>query len=640
MFSNGRQSQAGKLKFGAFELDLATQEIRKGGSLLRLKPQPFRVLAYLAENSGRLVLREELREKIWGADTFVDFERGLNSCMTQVRAVLNDEADSPRYIETLPRRGYRFLATVEQVAANGHLPQVGSASGATAAVPPMDSAKPEKKPIFPWIWAVCGFAVILLAALLLPRTAFTPPATTGSQERIMLAVLPFQNLSGDAQQEFFGDGMTEEMIAVLGGLAPERLGVIARTSAMRYKMSSEGIKEIALELNVSYLVEGSVRREGDVARITAQLIRASDQSHVWAQSYERPLRDVIAVQRDVAKQIARALTVELVPSALAALDEKSAVDPGVYDQYLMGRQALNQMNGAGFQRAVEHFEKAIQLDPNYALAYSGLADALDLQPWWGMAPPRVALTKGRAAALRALAIEPNLAEAHNSLGFVQLYFDWDLPAAEKSFRRAIELRPGFALAHYWYAGMLSAAGRHNEAIASIQRAQALDPFSEMINSDAGWYYFYARRYDEAIVQCRRTVELKPNFGWAYLCIYEAQIQKGQHAAAVETGRKLLELRRVPPEKIDPLLAGKPEEALDRMRRFTLENDARQKVGYPSYFQTALTCISLGDSQKAFAALEQTIRDRDSAIVNIKTDPRLDPIRKDPRFGDLLRKAGF
>ncbi len=628
---------AGKLKFGAFELDLDILEIRKGGSLLRLKPQPFRVLAYLAENAGRVILREELREQIWGTDTFVDFERGLNSCMTQIRAVLNDEADSPRYIETLPRRGYRFLAEVEVISGNGHRLS-SSATQASAMSDARDSSGSAAK-LFSWVFGAAAVIVLVSTVTFFAIRQNSPPSAN-TQPRIMLAVLPFQNLSGDDQQEFFGDGMTEEMIAVLGGLAPERLGVIARTSAMRYKKTPKGIHEIAQELGVTYLMEGSIRREGNVARITAQLIRAGDQSHIWAQSYERPIRDVIGVQRDVAQQIARALTIELVPSAFATLNERSAVDPAVYDEYLLGRQSLNQMNGIAFQRAVTHFEKAIQMDPNYALAYAGLADAYDLQPWWAVSPPKVALTKGRAAALKALEIEPNLAEAHNSLGFVQLYLDWDLPAAEKSFRRAIELRPGFALAHYWYAGMLSAAGRHDEAIASIKRAQALDPFSEMVNSDAGWYYFFARRHDEAIEQCRRTIEMKPNFSWTYLCIYEAQVQKGQLAAAVETGRKLLELQRIPAEKIDSLLAGKPEEALERLRRFTLENDARQKVIYPSYFQTALTYISLGDFAKGFAALEHTIQDRDSAIVNIKTDPRLDPVRKDPRFGELLRKAGF
>ncbi len=628
------------LRFGPYEMDLTALELRKGGSLLRLKPQPFRVLAYLAENSGRMVSRDELREKIWGTDTFVDFERGLNTCITQVRAVLNDDADSPRYIETLPRRGYRFLAAVER--ATGYA--APESRRASAGLPDAEPAPalPESAGLR-WQSGVWVAFILLAAVVAFLLFKGAPSGTTPALApagRVMLAVLPFQNLSGDPQQEFFGDGMTEEMIAVLGGLAPDRLGVIARTSAMRYKETKKGVTEIAGELNVAYVVEGSIRREGNLARVTAQLIRAGDQSHVWAQSYERPMRDLIGVQRDVARQIARALTIELVPSALAALNQTSAIDPAVYDEYLLGRQALNQMTGPAFLRAVTHFEKAIRLDPKYALAYAGLADAYDLQPWWGMSPPREALSKGRAAAQKALELEPNLAEAHNSLGFVQLYFDWDLPAAERSFRRAIELRPGFALAHYWYAGMLSAAGRHDQAIASVQRAQALDPFSELVNSDAGWYFFFARRYDEAIAQCRRTIAMQPNFAWTYACIYEAQIQKGQLAGAVETSRKLLELQRTPPEKIAGLLAGKPEEALHRLRRFVLEQGANQKAGYKSSFQFALTYISLGETQRALAALEQALHDRDSAIVNIRTDPRLDPLRSDPRFADLIRKAGL
>jgi len=630
----------GGYQFGSYELDLPAGELRKGGSLLRLKPQPFRVLALLVERAGEVITREELRERIWGADTFVDFERGLNSCMTQIRAVLNDDADSPRFIETLPRRGYRFLAPVERVTkARSEAPTAKTATGnstgvAVAANPPVPLNSNWR------VWGVLVFGLLLLAYLPLPDWFGARRPAAPAAGRVMLAVLPFQNLSGDPQQEFFGDGMTEEMIAVLGGLEPQRLGVIARTSAMRYKTTKKNVTEIAGELHVAYVVEGSIRREGDRARITAQLIRASDQSHLWAQSYERPMRDLIGVQRDVAQQIARALAIELVPSAVAALREKSAVDPAAYDEYLMGRQALNRMNGQGFFRAVEHFENAIRLDPQYAAAFAGLADAYNLQPWWGVAPPRVALEKGRAAALKALELDPNLADAHNSLAFVQLYYDWDLRAAERSFRRALELRPGFALAHYWYAGMLSAAGRHDQAIASIRRAQALDPFSELVNSDAGWYYFFARRYDQAIDQCRRTIALQPNFGWTYSCIYEAQVQKGQLAEAVETSRKLLTAQGVLPAKIDELLLGPPAEALNRVRRFQLARLPVRKPGYLSYFGIGLVHTALGEPDKAFPAFEQSIRERDSAVSNLKIDPRLDPLRTDPRFAELLRHAGI
>lgn len=628
-----------RLRFGSYDLDLKAAELRKGGSLIRLKPQPFRVLAFLAENAGAVVTREELRDRIWGAETFVDFERGLNSCITQIRSVLNDEAESPRFIETLPRRGYRFIAQVETV--NGaSAPSTLRVEAATAESATVKQAAPQ---VWRWVAAGATLLLLLIASLVLLRSAPVPAATAPSG-RVMLAVLPFQNLSGDPLQEFFGDGMTEEMIAVLGGLQPERLGVIARTSAMRYKHTKKGVREIGGDLHVTYVVEGSIRREAGRARITAQLIRVSDESHIWAQSYERGLSDVISVQRDVAQQIARALAIELVPSALPALAEKSAATPAAYDAYLRGRYYLNQMNGRSFAEAVKSFEKAIALDPKYAIAYAGLADAHNLQPWWAVAPPREALARGRAAAQKALALDPNLAGAHNSLGFVQLYYDWDFASAERSFTRAIELQPGFALAHYWYAGMLSAAGRHHEAIAAIKRAQALDPFSEMVNSDAGWYFLYARRYDEAIQQCRRTIALRPNFGWTYLCIREAQLLKGQLPEAVETSKKFMELSGARPEQIAALVAADPAETLQRMRSHFLQQleraPGRPAPGYLSYAGLGLAYLSLGEHEKAMDALERAMRDRDSAVSHFKVDPRLDPLRKNPRFLALLRKAGL
>ena len=642
--ANGYQhgGMAEALRFGAYELDLRALELRKGGSLLRLKPQPFRVLALLAESAGNMVSRDELRERIWGSETFVDFERGLNSCITQIRAVLNDDAEAPRYIETLPRRGYRFLAPVERVvgtAAPAFAPEApaGQRQSDLPATMPVPAAR--EVPRSGALAMALGLAalVLLVAAVTFfpsPNSGVAPPPA--ESQRIMLAVLPFKNLSGDPQQEFFGDGMTEEMIAVLGGLQPTRLGVIARTSAMRYKSDDKSVREISKELNVGYVVEGSIRREGDRARITAQLIRASDETHLWAENYERSMRDLIGVQRDVAQKIARALAIELLPSALAALAEKSSVDPAAYEHYLRGRFWWNRMSGPAFERAVEQYERALKIDPKYAPAHAGLADAYNLQPWWGVAPPREALERARTAANKALELEPNLADAHNSLGFVQLYLDWNLPAAERSFKRAIELRPGFALAHYWYAGMLSAAARHDEAIASIRRAQELDPYSEMVNSDAGWYYFFARRYDEAIEQCRRTLAMKPNFSWTYLCIYEAQVQKGERAGAVETQKKMLALAGVSEAEIAKVLIGPPADALNSLRRFWLSREIQSRANYLSYYQAATTLAALGDVDGAVAALERTLRDRDSGVVNLRVDPRMDPLRQNPRFATLLR----
>lgn len=615
-----------RLRFGAFEMDAHSGELRKSGMLIRLKPQPFRVLWLLASRAGQPVLREQLRAEVWGNDTFVDFERGLNSCVTQIRAAIGDDSDHPRYIETLPKRGYRFIAAVEAV--NG-----AAAIGAAQAASP-EEARTGRSKDRPLRWAVAAVAVLAIVAPVLMKQR--DAATTSPPGRVMLVVLPFENLSGDHAQDYFSDGLTEEMIAQIGGLAPERLGVIARTSAMQYKLTKKSIGDIGRELGVDYALEGSARRENGRIRVTAQLIQVKDQTHLWAESFDTAAEDPLAIQRDVAQRIAATLQLRLLPMPAT----HSSV-PEAREAYWRGLQELNRLTLPGFRAAISHFEQAVAADPQYAAAYAAMAEAYNLQPWWGGLPPKDAFPRAKAAAEKALQLNPNLPQGHVARAFTLLYFDWNLPEAERAARRSIELAPGMAATHYWYGGVLSAMGRHDDALASMRRAQALDPLSDMINSDNGWYYFYARRYEEAVAQSRAVLERKPNFLFAQICIVAARAQQGDTAATLAEIKKMMEQTRTPPKRIQEVTSRPPAEAARMFYRGWLARLDRAPAGaYVSAYQRATLHAALGERDAAFAALERTLADRDTAIVQLNVDPRLDPLRADPRFDSLLQRAGL
>jgi len=386
-----------RLRFDGFELDLAAGELRSGSMLIRLQPQPLKVLMLLANRAGQLVSREEIQKQVWTDDTFVDFDQGLNYCIRQIRAALRDDAEAPRFIETVPRRGYRFLSKVE-------------------------------------------------------------PLSTPVERRVMLVVLPFQNLSGDPDQEYLSDGLTEEVIAQLGRLNPERLGVIARTSAMRYKHTDKSIEMIGRELPVSHALEGSVRRAGNRVRVTAQLIQVSDQTHLWAESFERAVGDILALQADVARAVARGIGVQLTPNERVRLGSARPLQSGVYETYLKGRHFWKKRSREALQRGVEYFKEAIHIDPEYAPAYAGLADVHLTQLDYNYLRPRDAFALVDRVLLDALRLDNTVAEPHTSLGHLRLHqFDW--AGAEQQFRHAIDLNPGYDTAHYYYANLLAAFGR-------------------------------------------------------------------------------------------------------------------------------------------------------------------------------------
>lgn len=613
------------VRLGEFQMDFASGELRQNGHMVRLKPQPSRILSLLVARPGQIVSREQIQREIWGGDTFVDFERGLNSCIKQIRAAFGDDPETPRYIETIPRRGYRFIAQVEPIAS---APSAADGKPSSAASTTQAEAI-QRSARFQWRSAMfASLIVIAIAAVTLGVRHSRPQA-----EKIRLVVLPFANLSGDPSQEFLGEGLSEEMITQLGELAPQRLGVIARTSAAQYRQTKKSAAEIGKELKVNYVLEGSVRREGNRLHVTAQLIQANDQTQLWAATYDRETGDTLNIESDLAHRVARSLALQLLPARESAALSPATRNPAAHEAYLKGRYLMNRMTLNGFRQARAELEKAIQSDPGFALAYTALADTYSLEPWWGGITPREAFPKAKQLVEQALRLDDGLAEAHTSLGFIRLYYDWDFAGSESEFERAIQLQPGLALAHYWYAGMLSAAGRHEQAIASIQRAQELDPLSPLINADAGWYYFYARQYEDSIRECRRALETDPNFGFALNCILAAHREQGKYDAALADARDLFKLRAAQTNQTpEQLVAVDARHGLSAAAAIWLQKmDRLSRQLYISPYQYAVLHVWLDQKDQAFADLKRARDQRDTLLVLLDVDPRLDPLRSDPRF---------
>src|SRR5580658_343630 len=519
----------GRIRFGVFEVDLRAGELHKHGLRIRLQEQPFQVLAILLERAGQVVTREELQKKLWPADTFVDFDHGLNKAVNKIRDALGDSAESPRFVETVARRGYRFLAEVkgaddiavrssefapaQLAASHPPAPQTGDRAEFVDA-----AAMPQRRlPPLAWkIWAFVLLAVIAAFAAWKIHSRNRPTSAIHS-----LAVLPLESLSNDASQDYFADGMTDELISDLGQISALR--VISRTSVMAYKHARKPLPQIARELNVDAIVEGTVLRSGEQVRITAQLIEASTDKHLWSQSYQGELKDTLALQNQVARAIAEQIRINLNPQEQAALKSAKVVNPEAYESYLKGRYFWNKRTPDSLKVALAYFNQAIDEDPTYAQAYSGLADTYALLGDWqyGVMTPKEALPKAKAAAIKALELDSTLSEAHNSLAFCFDAFDWDFAAAGKEFQRAIELNPGYATAHHWYAWHLSLLGRYDEAIEEMRKAKSLDPLSLIINADLAELLVLAHSYDESMQQSRKTIEMDPNFALAHSQLAQA-----------------------------------------------------------------------------------------------------------------------
>jgi len=608
--------------FGPFELDAAAGELRKAGLLIKLQPQPLRVLLLLAERAGTVVSREEIQRCLWSESTFVDFEHGINFSVNQIRGALADDAEKPRYIETLPRRGYRFIATVEPM------------QQSVKAEPNVEAAGPT-----PWRSSlVAGLVAILLLVSYLAWRRIHPP-TVAPPGRIMMAVLPFQNLTGDLKLEYLTDGVTEEMITQLGRLQPERLGVIARTSVMGYKHGDARMDQIGRELAVQYVLEGSVRRAGERMRITAQLIQVKDQSHLWAREFEHNFKDLFALQDDVTAGVAEEIQARLALEPRNRAGRNHLVTPEAYDAYLLGRYSLNGRTAAGLHNAETYFHAAIAADPNYALAYTGLAESYLLMAANGSSLQGMSL-QARTEAKKALTIDPTLGEPHAILGLIAQNHDWNWDESEREFKLAMALDPNDATPHHWYSGGLVVRGRFEECSREIAIARQLDPLSLVIrDAEAEWLYL-ARQYDEAIGKFDRTLEIDPNFSPAWVGRGLSYEQKGKWREALadmETARRLDD---------SPHNAAMLGEAYalsgdkSRAKQILHELQVRSKREEVSALYLAIIYAGLGENDSAFSELEVAFEERATYLLGLKTAALYDPLRSDPRFDNMLKRMGL
>jgi TolB-like protein/DNA-binding winged helix-turn-helix (wHTH) protein len=608
------------VQFGIFQIDLKARELHKAGVKVKLQEQPFRVLALLVDRAGQVVTREELQQKIWPTDAYVAFDQGLNNAIKKVRDALGDSADSPRFIETLARHGYRFVAPVGAMPQRPAEPQVrfGSRTLRKTALMGLASAS-------------------LLAALAYWAWHGSTMRAAAPTEKVILAVLPFDNLSRDPDQEFFSDGLTEEMIAQLGKLNPERLTVISRGSVAKYKDSRLAANQIGGELHADYLVQGSVRRASDRVRITVQLIQVRDQTDLWAESYDRQLKDILTLQDSVSRTIANQIHITLTPGQQTQL-RGGNLDPGAYEAYLKGRYYWNKRTGDGLQKALIFFQQAINKDPTYGAAYSGLADCNSGLAWHGFKSPAEALPVANTAALKAIEIDPQSAEAHASLGLV-LTHRWDWAGAEAEFKQALQLDPRYANAHHWYGDYLSIMGRHDEALLEARQALALDPLNLMIGTWVGRRYYLARKYEPAIEQGRNTVELDANFAAAHLLLGEDYVQLGQHeqgltelqTAASLSGNSPLYLAQV---AVAHASAGRKTEALQIVAQLQAISSTR----YVSPYGLAQIYAALNDKEQTFKWLQIAYDDRAVWMSYLAVDPVFDSLRSEQRFQDLLRRV--
>ena len=582
------------------------------------------ILLLLLEHRGQLVTREQIVERVWGKETFLDADNSINGAIRKIRQVLKDDSEHPQFIQTVTGRGYRFVGPLREAA--------------TPTPPPPPPAAPAPS-VRAKVWIAAGAALVVLgvaAFALVPRAR--GPAT---ETRTMVAVLPFDNLTGDARQEYFSDGLTEEMITQLGERDPQHLGVIARTSVMHYKTDRAPMDRIARELGVQYLLEGSVRRDTNEIRITAQLIRASDQSQIWARQYDRKPAELLTLQGEIAQVIATEIQSSLGRPVTAMRVDSSPPAHAfeAYDLYLRGEYLLNKRTVPEMEDAVRYFEQAIAKDPAYARAYAALADAHTLLAGYSARPPEPHYVKARAAALKSLELDPASAEAHTAFALIVQNDGLDWVTAGREYRRAIDLNPNYATAHHWYAEHLMWQGRFDEALRESERARRLDPLSLIIAADNGAILYFARQYDRAIEKWQSVLLVDPGFPRAHL-ITAAYTEKGMFAEALadleHQGPGLN--RGVYLSALTYLYgkAGRTSEAQATLRDL-LESNARQPVA-AEYIAAAYA--GLRDTDQTMAWLERAYAEHPSELAGLKVNPPFDFLRADPRFQRLLARVGL
>lgn len=608
-------------EFGPFCLDPAEGQLTRNGAVVPLAPKAFEALLLLVEHSGHLVTKEELTQKLW-PQTVVE-EANLAKYVFTLRQALGEGEKDSTYIETVPKRGYRFVAPVLRK---------------TPSVPPESQVSAGHA----WkrrIVALTALLALAAVAWLAWERVFPPSAQP--EQRTLLAVLPFTNLSGNPDQEYLSDGLTEEITTQISRLDPERLGVIARTSAMTFKGARSTVREIARELGVDYVLEGSVRREEQRVRVTAQLILVSDETHLLAESYDRDLRDILSLQSDVARAVADEIRIKLTPEAASRLGSTEQVDPEAHDAYLRGRYHWHQGEPEDLEKARQYFEQALEKDPRYARPHAALANYYSALPFYTSSKPDEVFPKAKAAVARALALDDSLAEAHGALAYIRTYYDWDWAGAEKEFQRALALDPNDAELRHRYSRYLSSLGHIEEALAHMQRARELDPLSLIIKANVGVIHYFGRRFERTVEQLQRIAQEEPEFSVAHWGLGLAFEQQGQMDKALAEFEKAVDLTQRGTNSLASLgrayaVTGKKLQA----RKILEELENRAKQGSISGYQVALIHVGLNETDLAFEALERAFQERSTLLTYLKMDPRFDPLRSDSRFRSLLRRMHF
>jgi TolB-like protein/DNA-binding winged helix-turn-helix (wHTH) protein/Flp pilus assembly protein TadD len=645
-------------RFGLFEADFEQRILTKGGLRIKLQDQPFQVLAMLLERQGELVTREDIRHQLWPADTFVEFDDGLNTAIKKLRAALNDSADNPRFIETVPRRGYRFLAPVttqvpvhqtEAAEAQQGSPSDFATPASTQDIAPSVtssgiSSNPAPAPRH-WArsWPIIAVVSVALCIAALSSFLFKPGVFSRrpfASERATLIVIPLDNLSGDPQQEYFSDGITEEITTQLARLDPDRLGIIGRLTAMRYKHSGKDIAQIGREIPVQYVLEGSVRREQTRIRVTVQLIEVANQTHVWAEEYDRDLSDALGLQRDIASAVAGKIKLKLTPEQEHHLSSGAPATAEAHDAYLKGRYEWNKRTEEGFHSAIKYFEEVLQIQPDYAPAYTGLADSYNLLGQYGFARQDEAYPKAKVYAQKAVQLDGTLAEAYTALADVEIKYDRDWRGGERDFVRAIQLNANYATAHLWYAeDYLTFAGKLEQAIAEAKKAQEIEPLSPIVGTVVAETYFVARDYDQAIRQAKTVLEMEPTFVPALVQLGWAYEQKGMFPEAIAEFQKGVEISHgsfAYGMKVHLAhayaLSGKKSEA----RKILSELFAESRRQYFPPCSIAIIYTALGEKDSALEWLERCGQTEN--LPNLRVDPRFDSLRTEKRFQELVRKS--
>ncbi len=630
-------------------LDLVAYQLRRDGRPLRLERQPMELLILLVQRRGQLVTRAEIVDALWGKDVFVDVETGVHTAIRKIRQVLRDAPEAPTFIETVPGKGYRFIAPVEVVGADGEPPSpapmnpppatdVNVAGPGAAVVTPVATRRD-------WVRPLAAATGLLLALATVASFVGWPvgrgAGLNGGDAPLTIAVLPFELMGGDPSNAYLADGLMEDTIASLGRIDPGRITVIGRTSMQAYRGTTKSIAAIGRELGAEYLVEGSLRAEGERLRIITRLVRPADQVQVWSQSFDRVVGSTLGIQEQLSRSIADQVRVRLSATASQALDRRHSRNEEAFDSFLRGRAAFNRRTPEAMREAVEAFERATQADPDYALAWASLGMAIAARTINSDADPRVALPLARRAAQRAVALDADLAEAQTVLGQVRWLLEWDLAGAEPAFRRAVALDPSFGIAHQMLGNLLSEAGRHPEAVAELRRSRELDPLDPVAAALSSHVAFQARDFPAALELARHAIELNERFWFGYMMLGQAEAQLGQAGRATQSAERAVQLSggNSKPVSLHGYLLGRHGHA-DQARALLASLEAQSAKTYVPPYTMALVHAGLGADDAVFDWLERAYAVRDVHLMYLPVDPKWDRYRSDPRFVALLARCHF